>query len=107
MSTSKDSRTLIETGSRNSACKGLNTCTAAGDENLSPVVETVNAHSDHFPASCGAKIVSPVEAISVLKQEIDLWCMFSLFQFLYVDHFINETIIVLSMIRCLNIIITY
>lgn len=69
MSTSKDSLTLIESGSRNSACSGLKTCTAAGAENLSPAVETVKAHSDHLPASCGAKIVKPVEAISVLFQK--------------------------------------
>lgn len=67
ISTSKDSRTLMDTGSRNSAWRGLKTCTAAADENLSPAVETVKAHSDHFPASCGAEIVKPVEAISDLK----------------------------------------
>lgn len=38
-----------------------------GAENLKPDEEIVNAHSDHFPASCGAAVVMPDAAISALK----------------------------------------
>jgi hypothetical protein len=51
MSTSKVSRTLKLGGKWNSACKGRKTWTFTGEENRSPLVDTVKAHRDHLPAS--------------------------------------------------------
>jgi hypothetical protein len=38
-------------GKWNSACKGRKTWTFTGEENRSPLVDTVKAHRDHLPAS--------------------------------------------------------
>lgn len=69
MSTSKVSRTRRLEGKWNSTCRGRKTWTSTDDENRRPLLDTVKAHRDHLPASCGAEIVNPVEAISDLKEK--------------------------------------
>jgi hypothetical protein len=68
-STSTTSPTRRLAGSLKSTCRGRNTVTDCGDENLSPTFgESVRAHRDHFPGSWGADIVTLCCSISPLQQ---------------------------------------
>lgn len=70
ISTSKVSLTLRLGGSLNSACKGRYTCNCTGAEKRKPLPpETESAQRDHLPASCGADMVKPVDAIWDLKKK--------------------------------------